>query len=238
MRIVALHGQVGMASDWDGVGGRMSLFGNDLEAVDLWSCLEDGGVGLDEFGRELNAREADGQVLLGYSMGGRLALHALLDHPEKWKMAVIVSAHGGVSVEERNARRLVDDMWAEKALKLPWCEFLDEWNSQGVLGGDVMPDRGGLEARREAVARSFRCWSLAEQEVLFEKLLEVKIPILFVVGENDEKFRGLWVEACERMENAELVEISGAGHRVPWEAEEELVGVMNEWLKQCCADEV
>ncbi len=237
MMIVGLHGQLGMASDWNGVVYKMSEFGHEMRSVDLWSYLESRDVGLGEFGKELNEGEADGQVLMGYSMGGRLALHALVDDPGRWKMAVIVSAHGGLDDSDKAGRRAVDDEWSKKVRGMGWGEFLSEWNGQGVLGNDVMPDRMGLESRREEIARSFGCWSLAEQEIILDKLAGIQIPVLFVVGGNDEKFVSQWRGVEDVMPMAECVEITGVGHRVPWEAEDKFVGVITEWMSRCGDDD-
>lgn len=230
MRITALHGQMGMESDWDSLADRLARVGHELEAVDLWRYLEGGEIGLGAFGGKLNKDQDDGQVLLGYSMGGRLALQALIDQPQKWKAAVIISAHVGLSREERLPRRVVDDEWASKVGRLPWEGFLSEWNKQGVLGDDVMPDRSALEVRKAEVARSFKCWSLAEQEDLLEKLSGIEIPVLWVVGENDEKFCKQGERAVSRLKDAKVIKISNSGHRVPWEAEADLAGAIDQWI--------
>ena len=115
-----------------------------------------------EFARKV-CEEARGEehppVLVGYSMGGRLALHALLEDSEAWSGAMIVSAHPGLQDEgERILRMAADAEWAGKALTAPWVEFLEQWESQSVLQGTCMvspADRRHLESRREAVARGF-----------------------------------------------------------------------------------
>ena len=108
-----LHGAVGSATDWKPFAHAMAGQGVETRAVDLWRMLECCPMPLMEFGRVLNAecrglgRKSERQpVLLGYSMGGRLALHALLDENPPWRAAVIVGAHPGLESEgERIARR-------------------------------------------------------------------------------------------------------------------------------------
>ncbi len=229
-KLVALHGQVGMMSDWDSFIKAMSSHGIGTEAVDLWSYLEDGEVSMEKFGEELNADHDDGGVLLGYSMGGRLALHALLDQPRKWKAAVVISSHTGLSLEDRSLRRSVDDEWGGNVENLPWLEFLNLWNKQGVLGDDVMPDRGSFAYRKAEIARSFNCWSLAEQEDLLAKLSVIEIPVLWVVGEGDEKFCNIGKLATSSLSNSNLLVVPNAGHRVPWEVEGDLVVAISQWI--------
>ncbi len=223
MRIVALHGQMGMVSDWDSQCVAFATMGYDLDAVDLWSYLERGELSLREFGGILNKKKEDGQVLLGYSMGGRLALHALIDNPLKWKAAVIISAHTGLAENDRESRCKIDHKWASKVVKIPWQNFIHDWNMQAVLGGNVMQDRSILENRKNEIARSFRCWGLSEQEDLLDELKQIDIPVLWIVGENDEKFCKVGERAVEVMKNAEIVKIGNVGHRVPWEAEAEFL---------------
>jgi 2-succinyl-6-hydroxy-2,4-cyclohexadiene-1-carboxylate synthase len=221
---------MGMASDWNTHASKLIQYGYQLEAVDLWRYLEGGELGLEAFGEKLNKDHDSSQILLGYSMGGRLALQALIDEPKKWKAAVIVSAHVGLPQESKKQRRLIDNEWAAKLESSPWSEFLSEWNKQGVLGNNVMPNRNALEARKKEISRSFNCWSLSEQEDLLEKLSIIEIPVLWVVGVNDEKFCELGEVAVSRLKDAKVLRISNSGHRVPWEAEADLVDAIGQWI--------
>ncbi len=216
--IWALHGAVGMAEDW-------RAFSSEIEGVrrlDLWRYLDCCSMSLEKAGaaiaREI-ARVDDAPILLGYSMGGRLALHCLLAQPKMWKGAVIVSAHPGLSGEEEQiARRQKDAEWSAMALKGEWEVFLDRWQAQGVLDGAVeMPDRLPLKSRRASVARSFVDWSLGAQKDLRGDLRKVDCPVLWITGEKDHKFTSLGAEVVEYFPQATHRVIPECGHRVPWE---------------------
>ncbi|GAA5482815.1 alpha/beta fold hydrolase [Haloferula sargassicola] len=225
--IWCLHGAVGMAEDWRG----FAVPGWAVKRVDLWRFLDCCPMPLEAFGKALNEEAAavsGRKVLLGYSMGGRLALHALLAGGP-WQAAVIVSAHPGLEdAGERSARLARDAEWAAAALKGEWRDFLSRWNAQPVLGGDAaLPDRMKLEPRRNPVARSFMDWSLGAQEPLGERLGEIRCPVLWVAGERDGKFRAL----AERAAGPEKWIAPGAGHRVPWESPE-FPGIVGEFLER------
>lgn len=228
MECCCLHGAVGMAADWRETAKGLGARGIGTRAVDLWRFLEPGPLPIREFGKAFNADAVDeifrgtGRALVGYSMGGRLALQALLENDPPWQAAVIVSAHPGLESEaEKTARRSADAMWAMKAMASPWQDFLKEWGSQSVLGGALPRDPNlstALAGRRQEISRSFVDWSLGNQDNLWERLGEIAIPVLWIVGENDGKFREIGERAVSVMPSAELVVAPGAGHRVPWDA--------------------
>ena len=137
-----LHGAVGMAADWRGFAKNLAASGIGSRAVDLWRFLDCGPMSLAEFAKALNA-EAGGEVfrgsgraLAGYSMGGRLALHALLESGHPWQAAVIVSGHPGLE-SDRSVRRSADTAWA--------TAIHDEFDAQGV------PVRGILLSHRRGI---------------------------------------------------------------------------------------
>lgn len=221
---------MGMAGDWNGLAKAMEPRGILVRGFDLWKLLKCQAVGLTETGAILN-RECGTiggpgkRILVGYSLGGRLALHALLDESRGiWDAAVIVSAHPGLEMDdERAARRKADTQWSARTLQGDWTELLRDWELQPVLRRaehplNAMPDRIALAKRRSEVARSFVCWSLGEQMPLWERLREISCPVLWVAGEQDGKFRSLAVRAVEKLPNARLWIAPDAGHRVPWEA--------------------
>ena len=229
--IYALHGAVGMAADWKDLAVTLKQDNVPLARVDLWQFLACCPMPISEFGAAFNKEvHAKNPVLLGYSMGGRLALHALLENPSKWSKAVIVSAHTGIAEEGKIPRQALDAAWAAKALKGEWSAFLNEWNAQGVLDGATMPDRRSLQPRREAVARSFMDWTVGVQEDLLQQLEKVTCPVLWIVGERDTKFLKVAKAAVEAIPNAKLVVVPDCGHRVPWEKPEEFALAVQEFL--------
>lgn len=223
-----LHGAVGMAAGFRDFAKRLVARKTGARAVDLWRFLESGRMSMPQFGSALNAEaggetfRGSGRGLLGYSMGGRLALHALLEKNHPWAAAVIVSAHPGLrEPSERRARQDSDAAWARKAMLGSWQEFLAEWDAQVVLAGTSVRE-AALAAKmanhRGEIARSFVDWSLGVQEPLWERLGEIQIPVLWVAGENDAKFLRIAEQAAQHLPNARLAVAPGAGHRVPWEA--------------------
>lgn len=234
MECWCLHGAVGMAADWRGFAKNLAVSGIGSRAVDLWRFLECDTLPLPDTAKAINA-EAGGEIsrsagksLLGYSMGGRLALHALLEKDHPWQAAVIVSGHPGLEIEQERAdRRTADAAWAIQALTGNWQTFLDEWNRQPVLG--VAPIRASDESnilvmRRREIARSFIDWSLGAQRPMWERLHEIHVPVLWIAGENDPKFLALARRAETLNSNIQIAIAPGVGHRVPWEAED--------WLKE------
>lgn len=236
-----LHGAVGAAADWRGFAKRLAAEKTGSRAVDLWRFLECAPMPLADFGDALNAESGgevfrgSGRALLGYSMGGRLALHALCGASPPWTAAVIISAHPGLESEaERQARRTSDAAWATRALAGNWADFLAAWNAQPLLGHAAVRDpqaSAALAVRRREIARSFVDWSLGAQAPLWDRLREITIPVLWVVGENDAKFRAIGERAVERIPHARLAIAPGSGHRVPWEAEDWLAREVAAFLR-------
>jgi 2-succinyl-6-hydroxy-2,4-cyclohexadiene-1-carboxylate synthase len=222
-----LHGAVGAAGDWREFAGHLAGAGIGSRAVDLWRFPACGPLTLAEFGRALDAEaggevfRGSGRVLLGYSMGGRLALHALLEQPHPWQAAVIISAHPGLEdAAERSARTVRDTEWAAKAFTGAWDAFLTEWDAQPVLQGASIREPAAsrqLAMRRGEVARSFLDWSLGQQAPLWDRLREITVPVLWIAGERDGKFRALAERAVSLTPNGSIAIAPGAGHRVPWD---------------------
>ncbi len=210
--ILALHGNLGSPADWEGLG----LPG--LRAVDLW---EHTGSGFREFAEALAGPLSEGMekpLLAGYSLGGRLALHALALRPERWGGAVIVSAHPGLCcVEDRLARTASDAIWAERARDWAWEDFLASWNGQPLLGTPaegLLERQRALESRRAEVAAAFETWSLGRQEDLRRALRVFSGPVLWITGEGDGRYTRIGEGMAEVFSDFRHVVVPGCGHRV------------------------
>jgi len=192
--ITCLHGFLGLPSDWD--------------------FLRDAGFEIKT--PPLDRIPDRGDVLLGYSMGGRLAVHALLGGA-RYRRAVIVSAGLGTEGErERAARRAADEAWAKRFEGDDWSSVMRAWNAQPLFGGHAMPRREG-DFDRVELARLMREQSPAVLPPLAGRLHEIAIPVLWVAGERDAKYVAEGTRASGLLPNAELWICPGAGHRVPWE---------------------
>lgn len=150
-----------------------------------------------------------GDVLLGYSMGGRLALQLL--ERERFTKAIIVSAALNAPDEERRAR---DEEWARRFESEEWASLMRAWNAQPVFGGHSLR-RCESDYDRGELARQLREWSPA---VLPPPHLErIDTPILWIAGDRDTKYVEIAERAVARLPHAELWICPDAGHRVPWE---------------------
>ncbi|MGC6460106.1 MAG: alpha/beta fold hydrolase [Akkermansiaceae bacterium] len=223
--IHCLHGAAGSFHDWDFLQEALHT---PIRAIDLWRFFDDRSPSLAEAGKMIAEQAETGDLILGYSMGGRLALHALLATPEKWRAAIIVSAHPGLT-ENQGARLADDRRWAELALS-DWPRFLKEWNAQGILNGTLPGLHHASEEDHALVARSFLHWSLGAQGNLSPRLKEITCPILWLTGENDPKFTRLALDTTPAIPEARHTILPGCGHRLPWESPELFLDAVEKYL--------
>jgi len=214
--IFALHGNMGSAEDFAFLQPDVAVVSSRLaiQQVDLWPLSR---LSLKEVAAGLKRRAElyERRWLLGYSMGGRIALQALADDPDFWTGAIIISAHPGLPTEQERALRLDNDReWARLARTASWFDFLAKWNAQSVLAGEIPPHQASLESRRENVAAAFENWSLGRQEDLRLRLATVSGKVTWVVGQNDLKFLALAIEMRALLPHCELIVIPNCGHRV------------------------
>lgn len=161
-------------------------------------------------------------IVVGYSMGGRVALHVALRHPEVVTGLVLISTTAGIDeADERAARRADDERLAARIESIGVDAFLVEWLAQPLFAG-LDPDRAGLDARRAntaaGLASSLRRCGTGTQTPLWKDLDRLACPTLVVVGAGDTKFRSLGERLCHTIgAHAALTVIADAGHNAPLE---------------------
>lgn len=225
-----LHGNLGSPADWKPVMDALRSNGIESRALNLWKYLECCPKSLPEMGRvlcsEIAAQDKRPHIC-GYSLGGRLAMHAVLAHPPLWKGAAFVSANPGLENEaEQAARRAADAEWAVKCLSAPWEDFLREWDAQGVFRGEEGRDRSLLKPWRRSISRAFIDWSVGAQADLAPSLKQSPVPQLWIAGERDSKFTAL----ARRAAGDKAAIIPHAGHRIPLEAPEKLAECLQQLI--------
>jgi pimeloyl-ACP methyl ester carboxylesterase len=95
--------------------------------------------------------------------------------------------------------------------------FAREWGAQPLFAGQPPRVAAGAHADRlrntpAGLAAALRGLGTGAMEPLWDRLPELTIPVTLIVGERDEKFRALASAMLERLPNAALTVIEGAGH--------------------------
>ena len=172
-------------------------------------------------------------VLCGYSMGGRLALHAALALPARVERLVLVGASPGLEdAAEREARRRADEELAARIESAGLEAFVEAWGRQALF---ATQPRGVAELARadrlrntpSGLAAAQRGMGTGTMEPLWGRLGELAVPVTLVVGEQDEKFRAVAQRMAEAIPDAALVVVPGAGHAVQLERPDAVAGAIS-----------
>lgn len=229
---VLLHGFWGGPADWNEVLQRLPLTA-DVQAPDLYeasplSPQHSLKLWTQNFGRWIDqtspARPVDA---VGYSMGGRLLLHAVLAHPEKFRRVLLVSARPFIAPEEFEERRAWEREWAEKFLTQPWSELEKTWESETVFAGSNPLKRRRDEDLRESLALSLTRWSVTEHTFVPETLKRLPPSVEFAFGALDQKFHKVAKALQDLPVQGQITQVSDAGHRLPMDAP----GFITRWIE-------
>lgn len=159
-------------------------------------------------------------TLAGYSMGGRIALHVALAMPERIRRLVLIGASPGIAdPAQRERRRLADERLASEFESLSIEEVAERWARTPVLSGvpeEVLARAHADRLRNTSagLARALRGLGTGALPPLWPRLGELPMAATLVVGERDEKFRSIARAMAERIGDANVVVVPGAGHAV------------------------
>lgn len=236
--LLCLHGFLGRGADWDAVRAHLPsawiVDAPDLPGHGRASGLTGEETTMDAAVERVLGGPPEPVDVVGYSMGGRLALHLAVTRPEAVRRLVLVSASPGLrTAAERAARRTLDAERArEIADDLPG--FLDRWYRMPLFDLPE-PLRRRLTAERlahadaEGLRRSLDGMGTGAQPSHWDALATLPMPTWAVVGARDAKFVGLAHEMAEAGP-VEVVVVPGAGHLLPAERPEALADVLRHVL--------
>lgn len=225
--LVLLHGFASTRRLWEPVIARLAperysplaldLPGHGSEAQAALPITFEGCVS------HVLARAPESFVLVGYSMGGRIALNVALSAPERVSRLVLISATAGIEEpEERADRRTRDRRLAEQVEQGTIEDFIVRWRSQPMFADD--PPEVDALARAETahnrpagVAAALRGIGTGEMTPLWDRLGELAMPVKIIVGERDVKFRAVARRMAGALTTAEAIVVPG-GHVLPLES--------------------
>ena len=226
--LVLLHGFTNTGASWSPVreqlGERYRAIAPDIRGHGGSSELEP--VTLEAVLSDVE-RLVDGPfTLAGYSMGGRIALHYALSRSDRVQRLVLVGASPGIAdAAERAERRLADERLADELEHSTIGEFAARWEQTPVLAEQPAEVRRAARADRlhnttGGLARALRGLGTGVLPSVWDRLAELTMPVVLIVGERDRKFRAVAEQMARAIPSASIELISGAGHAVHLEAPE------------------
>ena len=224
MDVVLLHGFTHTGASWEPVEAALGFeaIAPDIRGHGSASAVEP--VTLEAVVGDVSALAPGRFALVGYSMGGRIALHVGLALKDRVERLVLVGASPGIAdAVERDARRASDERLAGEIERLSVEEFATRWAETPVLAGQPASVRARVAEDRlrntpAGLARALRGLGTGALPPLWDRLGELTMPVALVVGERDEKFSAIAFRMAGAMADTSVVVVAGAGHAVHLEA--------------------
>jgi 2-succinyl-6-hydroxy-2,4-cyclohexadiene-1-carboxylate synthase len=247
--VLLLHGFTGSARTWDVLAPDLAV-DHQIIAVDLLGhgdttappdsaryTLDRAASDLAGLLDQLDVKRA---AVVGYSMGGRLALGFAVTHPNRTAALLLESATAGIAdATQRALRREADDRLADTIERGGVERFVDGWErlplwaSQSRLPASLRAamrdDRLGHSAT--GLANSLRGFGQGAQPPLHGRLDAVACPVLLVTGAEDAKFCAIADDLASLLRNARAVIVPEAGHAVHLEQPDGFAAIVRDFLQ-------
>ncbi|MDP8034153.1 2-succinyl-6-hydroxy-2,4-cyclohexadiene-1-carboxylate synthase [Pasteurella atlantica] len=224
--VVFLHGLLGSQQDWENVLKNLQNFPQIIPlTIDLPFHGESESISCSNFDEVCQKIDQclQSQIhqpfwLVGYSLGGRIALHYHLSNNNPYLLGTIIEgANIGLPTEQKKQQRWQNDLhWAERFENEKIENVLQDWYQQAVFSDLNFAKKSELIEKRKQnsghqIAKMLKATSLAKQKFLLNEV-NSSSNIYFFIGERDHKFK---TQAEQYKLNYQLIE--NAGHNCHWE---------------------
>ncbi|MFC5558236.1 2-succinyl-6-hydroxy-2,4-cyclohexadiene-1-carboxylate synthase [Ureibacillus thermophilus] len=242
--LVLLHGFTGSTKTWQRI---IELLSDTVKivAIDLlghgktespkdpsrYSMIEQ-VKDLEEIFQQLDLHDF---TLLGYSMGGRVALSYAVRFPKRIKRLILESSSPGLQTEEEQAlRRQSDERLADEIEEKGIHWFVEKWENIPLFASQKRLPKEVQQAVREerlsqtemGLANSLRGMGTGAQASLWRKLIRLNMPVVLITGELDEKFVRIAEEMMLQLPNAQHITVPNVGHSIHVENPEQFATII------------
>ena len=247
--LVFLHGYLGAGEDWQPIVEECAAYflcvvpdlpghGQNIDQpLSLPLSFELLGTGL----AHLLDQFPPGPVgLVGYSMGGRIALYGALKQPHRISALVLESCSPGIAVEAaRRKRASVDDRRAESILANGLDDFVDRWYEMELFATLQRQPRLFQKTKQKRKMNDTR-WaakiiselSPGRQPSLWTELGSLSMPALLLAGALDSKYADIMPDMGRRIPESKVEIVPNAGHNIHLEAPNRFVELVTGFLQQ------
>lgn len=188
----------------------------------------------------LNSLHITDFTLVGYSMGGRIALAYALTYPEHVKRLVLESASPGIeSVDEQQIRIKADESLANKIAQEGLDAFIDFWqdiplfqsqkNLPVIKRQAIRQER--LQQSSVGLVNSLKGMGTGRQPSYWSQLGNLNMPVIFITGEFDQKFHMIAQQMTKSIARNQHIEVLGVGHAIHVENPVQFATIIMEQMK-------
>lgn len=179
--------------------------------------------------------------MIGYSMGGRLALSIAASYPERIKRLILESSSPGLDDPEQRAnRKKTDVQLAADITRHGIVEFVNKWENISLFQSQKrLPTEKQERIRQQrlknspvGLANSLIGMGTGTQPSLWGELSQLSIPVLLLCGEWDEKFCDIAIKMNNLLQNSVIKQISLSGHAIHVEQPQFFGKIVNEFLNK------
>jgi 2-succinyl-6-hydroxy-2,4-cyclohexadiene-1-carboxylate synthase len=158
--------------------------------------------------------------LVGYSMGGRVALTLGCTDPRRLRSLCLIGASAGIAEPLQRQSRVRADAARARRITTDFAAFVDEWMADPLFGGQTALGAAHLRAAKAqrlasspaGLARSLLAGGTGSMTPLHERLGDCEVPVLALAGARDAKFCSIAEQLAAALPNCDAVRVEGAGH--------------------------
>ncbi len=179
-------------------------------------------------------------IIIGYSMGGRVALHYAIARPKSVRALVLIGTTPGIYDErEKEDRRRADYALADEIIKFGIEAFANKWECRPVITTqNLIPEKHqkAIKERRRmnrpiGLANSLRGFGTGMMNPVWDKLRSINCRQLLVTGELDSKFARFAKLMQKESDLTHHVSIPKVGHAVHLESPVLFTNLLEDFLR-------
>ena len=192
--------------------------------------------------REIAATDAD--VLVGYSLGGRLALRAVLREPGRYRGLVLVGSTAGLEEGPMRVQRAeADEKLASWIEAMPIEDIVSLWERQPLFADQsdslVEGQRPGrLSHDPRALALLLRTAGQGVLDPVWHELRTLELPLLAIAGARDDGYTAAAKRIAQLAPNGRAAIVGNAGHAAHLQQQREVADLIAEFLNHSLAERV
>lgn len=179
--------------------------------------------------------------LLGYSMGGRIALTYASMYPEDVKGLILEASSAGIKNDEERQKRYEEDLKLAEFIETHTMEeFIEMWHDQEIFNTQRRFSNDKLKkikkkkasGSKTGYANILKGFSTGIMPPVHDKLKKIPLKVLLITGELDTKFTGINARLAKRFFKAKHKIVRNSGHNTHLEEPKRFIEIVLNYLGQ------